>query len=470
MNFENFDLNKIKDLSPKDAKSYIEKYFIPLSSGDHAFLENGKYVIKDDAIIKRTYFKRLPKELYYYYFEIKTDLKTITYDINKPIFFDNYLNLCPKIIHQYKPYKEFSQDIQNKVNIMLNHLKTVLCSNDNDSYEYLMKWFSNMIQGNKNDSCLYLKSGQGTGKSTYVDFIRDFVIGKELSVLCGSGPFKTRFNSELSGKLMVQLEELENTSASEWTCISSVLKRQITSDVIMIEAKGKDTVEERNLNNYIIMSNNDAIRDDDGRRYFILDISTEKVGDLKYFENIRLNCYSLEVGHAFYCYLKEIDIKSFYAQNYPTTQAKKDSYCKRLDNVFQFLKERYLFQKVGFSGAVSDTYVIYSEYVRVMNLGKIKHKIDFNKTLKEIGISYYKSNSQNMYKVSYDELLEIAKKNKWIHQLELENIEEETEPEKIEEEESEEKEIDEIEELKKQIEELKSKNKKLKKKLKHYEN
>ena len=125
MNFENFDLSKIKNLSPIEAKAYIDKYFVPLSTGDHAFLENGKYIIKDDAIVKRTYFKRMPKELFAYYFEQKTELKTITYNINKPLFYEIYLNLCPKIIHQYKPYKEFSEAIQNKVNIMLSHLKNV---------------------------------------------------------------------------------------------------------------------------------------------------------------------------------------------------------------------------------------------------------------------------------------------------------------------------------------------------------
>ena len=47
MNFENFNLEKLKTLSPNDAKTYVTKYFIPLSNGNHAMLINGKYELKE---------------------------------------------------------------------------------------------------------------------------------------------------------------------------------------------------------------------------------------------------------------------------------------------------------------------------------------------------------------------------------------------------------------------------------------
>lgn len=475
MNTENFDLNKIKTLSPNDAKLYIDKFFIPLSNGDHAYFENGKYVIKDDGIIKRTYFKRMPKELYEYYFTQKTDVKTISYDINKPKFYEHYINMCPQLIHEYKAYSEFSEEIKINVNIMLDHVKNVLCSGNEECYIFILKWFSQMVKGNKNDSCLYLKSGQGTGKSTFIDFMREYVIGNSLSVQCGSGPFKTKFNSELSGKLLVQLEELENTSSNEWTAISSVLKRNITSDIIMIEGKGKDPVEEKNLNNYVILSNNDAIRDDDGRRYFILDISTHQVGNLQYFENIRHKCFNINIGWAFYCYLKEINTNGFYSQNYPLTQAKKDSHCKRLDNVYTFLKDTYLLQKESFKGTVQELYNLYVEYMKSIGKGKTKGKIDFNKTLDDIGIKYYGSSNKNIYNIEYSELLVISKKYKWIHELDEFNPEEDNDDNEIygfgksEIIKKYEEQKKELEALKLQLEELEKKNKKLKKKVKKYE-
>ena len=44
---ENFDLNKIKNLSLNEAKLYVDKYFIPLTNGDHAFYINSKYEMYD---------------------------------------------------------------------------------------------------------------------------------------------------------------------------------------------------------------------------------------------------------------------------------------------------------------------------------------------------------------------------------------------------------------------------------------
>ena len=42
---------------------------------------------------------------------------------------------------------------------------------------------------------------------------------------------------------------------------------------MVYENKYEKPYEARNMNNYAILSNNDAIKDDEGRRYFILDIS-----------------------------------------------------------------------------------------------------------------------------------------------------------------------------------------------------
>ena len=413
---ENFDLNKIKNLSLNEAKLYVDKYFIPLTNGDHAFYINSKYEIYDESIIKKTYFKRMSSELNKYYFQDKTDLRTLSYDVNKPILYDNYLNLCTKIKHSYIKYSDFSDDVKSKVNIILKHILEVYCSNKKDCYEFLLKWFSNMIKGNRNNSALYLKGPQGAGKSSIVDdFMRHYVVGLELSYQGGSAPLKNNFNSELSGKLMVLFEELENMGTSEWLSVSCKLKRQITSKTIQIERKGKDIRDETNLNNYILLSNNDAIQDDDGRRYFILDISTKYVGNKEYFNKLH-SCFNDEIGRAFYCYLMEIDLKDYDPQSYPMTQSKLDSFSKRLDNVYKFIKDEFLLKKKGLNKiSVKDLYFEYITYCN--NKFKPKNKIEFKNTLKNVNIDCYKSNSSHIYNYTYQQLKEISDKFHWIHEL-----------------------------------------------------
>ena len=110
----NFNLSKIKTLSPIDAKEYVTKYFVPLSNGNHAMLIDNVYVIKDDQEIKRSYFNRMQKELCNYYFKEFTEVKTITYEINKETFYDDKINLCPPMKYKY------NEAFISKDNVKLN--------------------------------------------------------------------------------------------------------------------------------------------------------------------------------------------------------------------------------------------------------------------------------------------------------------------------------------------------------------
>jgi len=429
---EIFSLKKIKTLSPIDAKKYIDEFFYPLSNGLHAFKKfdnNTKsytFEIVEQSTLKSVYFNRMPMELSKYYFKEKEDIKTINYNINKDTFYEDYINLCPKVKQTYKKYDTIDKKIQKKVNLMLKHIKEVLCNDKDDIYNFLMKWLANMIKGNRNDSALYLKGPQGAGKSTPLEFIREFVIGYPLAFQGGSGPIKNKFNAELSGKLMVMFEELENFSVRDWMGISVVLKRQITSKTLMIERKGLSVIEETNLNNYILLSNNDAIQDDDGRRYFILDISAKYINKEEYFNKLYNECFNDEVGQAFYSYCMEIDLTGYNAQKYPLTQSKLDSYSKRLDEVYKFLKEEYILKCRGIDKIeVSELYNKYSEFC---GLKKPKGKIEFNKTLDNIQIKYFKSGSKNYYQISKEELKAISDKFKWVHALDEYNEEPEINP------------------------------------------
>ena len=52
----------------------------------------------------------------------------------------------------------------------------------------------------------------------------------------------------------------------------------------------------QNMNNYAINSNNDSIRDDDGRRYFICDVSHKYKDNHDYFDKLRKECFNDAVG------------------------------------------------------------------------------------------------------------------------------------------------------------------------------
>jgi hypothetical protein len=247
---KNFSLKKVQDLKPSEqlkAQAYISKYFIPLSSGMHAFFNDGKFELIDHNTVKRTYFDRMPKFLSDYYFKQNIDIRTIEYEFGKPTLHDDKLNLCPKMKHQIQSYITFPPDIKEKVDIMLSYIKEVLCSSNEIHYNYLLKWISNMVHGNKNDSILYLRSKQGYGKSTLFEFISTFVIGDDLSLMTGSEPLLSKNNAILAGKLLVFFEELETFTTAQWMGVSSRLKKMSTSTKMTYENKYEKPYEAKNM-------------------------------------------------------------------------------------------------------------------------------------------------------------------------------------------------------------------------------
>jgi hypothetical protein len=415
MSSTNFQLLRLKNLSPNESKAYITKYFVPLSNGNHAQLIDGVYQVKDDTEIKRAYFNRMSKELCNYYFKDFCDVKTVAYEINKPTFFDDKINLCPTMKYDYNPSYTPSKNTQEKLDFFMNYIFEVLCSKKQEGYDFVLKWLSNMLKGNKNNSCLYLKGPQGVGKSSLFEFLNKFVIGSQLCLETGSDPIRTKFNEILGGKLLVCIEELENFSKAEWESISSTLKRMITSTRINLQNKCTKSYESNNINNYMLCSNNDAIKDDEGRRYFILDISTHKACDEGYFNKLYGECYNDEVGEAFFHYIYSIDTEKFNPQVFPITQSKLDSLSKRLDSVYKFIKESFILTNEDINISCSE---LYNQYKYNFEAGMKKYgREDFHKKMAEVGLIKTLKGKTNVYIFTHQELMAIADKKHWIHEL-----------------------------------------------------
>lgn len=458
-NIENFDFKKIELLNFASQKEYFTKYFVPLSNGGHCFLKDGQYEMITDEILNKVYLKRCGKKIKEYYTEDFKDIKTPVYQLNRPLFFDDKINLCPSL-PTYKPFKDFDISIKNKVQKYLDYMKEILSSSDENVYKYLLKWNANMCKGNKNDSAIVLKTtSKGVGKSTHPTMMRKYVLGEKLSLETGSEPLKSKFNNILGGKLFVYFEELETFSTSEWVAVSCVLKRQITSDVIQLQKKGQDAFDAENINNYMLLSNHDV--DDDGRRFFVADIATHKKGDSKYWDDLYKSCFNKEVGYALYCFFCEVNTDGFKPQDFPMTKNKLNSITKRLDSVYWFLKEKYILQNLSVDEKLSEFFLLYQEFCTINNK-KACSKTDFISKLSEIQINFYKSNGFNKYKISLEHLKSIANKNNWIN--ESDEFEEQPNKSPLDHgiDTSEDKYLSKIKELEDKIKQLEEENKKLK--------
>ena len=157
------------------------------------------------------------------------------------------------------------------------------------------------------------------------------------------------------------------------------LKRYVTSDKFMLESKGEKRYEANNLNNYVINSNDDCIKDDD-RRIYMRHVSVLKKGDTEYWDNIGSNCFTDEVG-------SKVDVSTFHAQTFPTTQSKLDLFAKRLSSVEKFLKFQYVLYKRKINASISELLEEYKAYCLDHSLKPIG-KIAFNRKMTEFGFKY----------------------------------------------------------------------------------
>ena len=276
---EKFSLVKANEMYNKDdiveCRKYITKFFYPLINGNHYVLTKDKkitFLNYTEVMIRQVYLNRLPKDIEKWYLK-KTDVYELVCEVNLPKIDTEkkVINIFGGFMYEKKNYNEFSKKIKDNVNIMLNFIKEVICSSNEKVFEYVIKWLSNMARGNKNNSCLYLKTeAEGVGKSFFTDYLFAWVFGKAISAKSNTDPLLTSYNKILAGKLLVIFEELPVFSDNQWEGVSAKLKIAITDERMTYSDKFEHSFEAKNFNNYIINTNRDAIKKSNGRRYVCL--------------------------------------------------------------------------------------------------------------------------------------------------------------------------------------------------------
>jgi len=138
----------------------------------------------------------------------KTDtIYDITVSIKKPFINETQLNMFQGFKHTAGEQEE---DAKEGRQLMLDRMKTVWASRNEDAYNYIMTWIANMCRDNKNKTILYLKSFvEGIGKST-VTVLLMLSVSKHnaICIEANSDPLKTAYIEILCGKLLVVFEEL----------------------------------------------------------------------------------------------------------------------------------------------------------------------------------------------------------------------------------------------------------------------
>jgi hypothetical protein len=98
--------------------------------------KDGKYSVSDDTTVRKVYFNRMPKFDYKtedgtkssfdfseWFFSDYTGIRSISFEVDKEVLYDDKINLCPRMKHQYVQYETFSKSIQKKFKFYSTTLK-----------------------------------------------------------------------------------------------------------------------------------------------------------------------------------------------------------------------------------------------------------------------------------------------------------------------------------------------------------
>ncbi len=350
-----FDLEYLESIVSNghidDAKAYINEYFVHVMH--HGIFFRDMEINKWRSIKRESVCEYLPGALEYKkYFKASRYLLDEVMVRYKMIVSPSspMLDEKKKTINMMAspPHDIISWDgkVTNGVQAWLDHIFIVWASRDRDTYEYLLNWLSCTIAGKKVKTLLYLQSGEQTGKTVVIDFIRENVLGEDLTLMTDNVEILEKYTKPMEGKMLVNFNEMPCGSTGVWRKIMDRIKMLTTDPVFSCRDMYKASYDQKNTFNIIITTNNDAIymTDTNEARYVCLDINEEMKGNYKYFK--RLTSHSnWKVGKEFYNYMMhhfETKGKYFHSQIRPTTKMRSDKIAESIALPLKYIKEHYL--------------------------------------------------------------------------------------------------------------------------------
>lgn len=168
--------------------------------------------------------------------------------------------------------------------ILRDHLRLVICQNNNEQYDWMMAWLAQMFQnpGEKIPVGVVIRGLKGTGKSIVFDFIQRLMPRYFYKVADGNRALGN-FNAHYESTIMLVMEEAfwAGNQAKE-----SVLKDLITSPSLVVERKGIDPYMATNHMRVAMISNERWVvpATHDERRFAVFDCGDQHRGDFAYFD------------------------------------------------------------------------------------------------------------------------------------------------------------------------------------------
>jgi len=255
---------------------------------------------------------------------VKKDITLQNYVNNKLMTFENVVS---KLDHSTVHPRDFNiagdflcklvdektyEDNKEKLTTMTNFIKDVICDNNDELYKWVISWIYGLVDKTnpKNKTALVMISEeQGLGKNTLIEFMQDYLLGKNFVSVKSDIPSITKsFNKFLIGKRLVSCNELSSTR-DEFKANFNNLKEKITETRIDIEPKGYDPYNVDLLAGFIFASQwiDSMYIERSDRRYTCIELVKQFDNKKEYFTKLRKECFNQTMGNVFYTYLTKFE-------------------------------------------------------------------------------------------------------------------------------------------------------------------
>jgi primase-polymerase (primpol)-like protein len=181
---------------------------------------------------------------------------------------------------------DFTDPKFHKIQLWLEFLKNIICNGNQRDYDYLLASLAFWMQypQEKAGVALALISNErGTGKSLFSNMIMRIAGVNNSTVVANKSDLVGEFNERFATSWLVAIEEAVwgGDKAAE-----GVLKDLITGTTLTINKKFMSPINIDNYSHFIFTSNEDWVvpASFNERRFFVLDVSTEKAQDRTYFK------------------------------------------------------------------------------------------------------------------------------------------------------------------------------------------
>jgi hypothetical protein len=224
---------------------------------------------------------------------------------------------APNILNSWQGFS--CQPKEGDWGLFQNHILRAICGGNREHYEWLVKWMAYTVQQpwEPIHSAVVILGSQGAGKGTFTEeFGRLF--GRFFRIVQNSDHVVGSFNQEMQECIVASLNESVYSGNRHE---AAILKGLITDPFITINPKGVNKFSAKNCLHLIITTNNEhAVQADaDDRRFFVLRVSKEFVGNSSHFSSVR---YQMAHGgrEAMLHDLLHIDLSGFEPWHVPATE------------------------------------------------------------------------------------------------------------------------------------------------------